>query len=312
MDWLGTIIVAGAFISGVMAVSFGGIQYPWNSGRIIGLFVTSGVLFIILGFQQVYTFMTTTSRRIFPVEFFSSRTMLILFACTSAGGTAIFVPIYIIPIFFQFTRGDSALDAGVRLLPYIALMIFAVVLNGGVLSKYGLYMPWYAVGGAFVLTGGALMSTIDTSTSVAECYGYSILVGFGVGLFAQASFSVAQAINEPAMAPLAIGFITCAQVSGVTIALAIANSIFLNGSQDKLAELLPGASREEIQNAISGSGSHLFETLPRDLQARVLSAIVDSQSETYYLVVAAGALVLILSLLMKREKLFMAPAAGGA
>src|ERR1700712_1413459 len=55
MDYVGAVLTVGAFVSGVMAVSFGGVQYPWNSGRIIGLFVTSGVLFIILGIQQVYT-----------------------------------------------------------------------------------------------------------------------------------------------------------------------------------------------------------------------------------------------------------------
>lgn len=310
MDWVGAVLVMGAFTSGVMAISFGGIQYEWKSGRIIGLFVCSGVLFTLLAAQQVYTIFTTTSRRIFPVEFFHSRTMLILFAMTSAGGTAIFVPIYIIPVFFQFTRGDSALDAGVRLLPYIGLMIFAVVLNGAVLSKFGLYMPWYTAGGIFVLVGGALMNTIDTTTSVAQVYGYSILVGFGDGLFAQASFSVAQAINDPSMAASAIGFITCAQVTGVTIALAIANSIFLNGSQDRIAAILPDAPRSTIESAIAGSGGQFVKTLPLEVQRKVLEALVEAQSETYVLVIVAGALVLVLSAFMKREKLFIA--AGGA
>jgi hypothetical protein len=36
-------------------MSFGGVTYPWDSGRIIGLFVCSGVLFILLGIQQVYS-----------------------------------------------------------------------------------------------------------------------------------------------------------------------------------------------------------------------------------------------------------------
>lgn len=76
MDYVGGILTIGAFVSGVMAVSFGGITYPWNSGKIIGLFVCSGVLFILLGLQQVYTVLTTTSRRIIPVEFFKSRTIL--------------------------------------------------------------------------------------------------------------------------------------------------------------------------------------------------------------------------------------------
>ncbi|KFZ18706.1 hypothetical protein V501_01063 [Pseudogymnoascus sp. VKM F-4519 (FW-2642)] len=155
-----------------MAISFGGITYPWSSGKIIGLFVCSGVLFIILGIQQVYTIFTTTSRRIVPVEFFKSRTLHILFAITSVGSTSIFLPINMVPIFFQFTRNDSALEAGVRLLPFIFLMVFAVIGNGIILSLYGYYMPWYTLGGILVVTGGALMYTIDVDTSASCVYGY--------------------------------------------------------------------------------------------------------------------------------------------
>jgi hypothetical protein len=108
--------------------------------------------------------------------------MLILFAMAAAGGTAIFVPIYTIRIFFQFTCNDTALDAGVRLLPFIMLMIFGVIGNGAIISTYGYYMPWYMLGGLLCLTGGELMYTVDTETSVARMYSYSIIIGFSDGL----------------------------------------------------------------------------------------------------------------------------------
>jgi MFS family permease len=310
MDYLGGLLTIGAFVSGVMAVSFGGITYPWNSGKIIGLFVCSGVLFILLGLQQVYTIFTTTTRRIFPIEFFKSRTILILFCMTAAGGTAVFIPIYMIPIFFQFTRNDSALEAGVRLLPLIFLMIFAVITNGAVMSAYGVYMPWYTVGGILTVIGGALMYTVDTESSISRVYGYSVILGLGVGMFAQASFSVAQAVVAPELIPSAVGFITCAQVSGVTIALAIANSVFLNQSQTGIQKILPGVPVAEIQAAIAGAGSQFVASLSEGVKLEVLKAIVSAMSKTYILVITAGSLVVVLSALMKRERLFMA--AGGA
>ncbi|PVH69625.1 putative HC-toxin efflux carrier [Cadophora sp. DSE1049] len=311
MDYVGSILTMGAFVSGVMAVSFGGVTYEWNSGQIIGLFCCSGVLFILLGLQQVYAIFTTTSRRVFPVEFFKSRTMLILFAMTAAGGTAIFVPIYMIPIFFQFTRNDTALEAGVRLLPFIMLMIFAVIGNGAILSTYGYYMPWYTLGGILCVTGGALMYTVNTETSVARVYSYSTIIGFGDGLFAQASFSVAQAIVDPQLIAPAVGFITCAQVSGITIALAIANSVFLNKSQTSIAELLPGTPLAEVQQAIAGAGSAFVASLSDVVKMEVLKAIVTAMSKTYILVITAGALATVLSLGMKRERLFIAAGHAG-
>jgi hypothetical protein len=310
MDYVGAVITIGAFISGVMALSFGGITWPWSSGKIIALFACSGVLFTILGIQQVYTLFTTTSRRIFPVEFFKSRTMLILFVMTAAGGAGILIPIYFLPSFFQFTRGDSALEAGVRLMPFIALLIVAVIANGALLSYYGLYMPWFTVGGLLVLIGGALLYTIDENTSIPTVYGYSIIVGVGSGLFAQATFSIAQAIVDPKVVSSAVGFITCAQIVGATITLAIANSVFLNKSQTSIVALLPGTPTAQIQQAILGAGSEFVKSLSPELRAEVLHAIVKAMSNVYILIITAGALVTVMSFGMKRERLFIA--AGGA
>lgn len=67
------------------------------------------------------------------------------------------VPTFYIPLYFQFVRGDSPLTAAVRLLPFIAVMVFFGLLNGALMSKFGYYMPWYLVGGIFTTIGGSLM-----------------------------------------------------------------------------------------------------------------------------------------------------------
>lgn len=121
---------------------------------------------------------------------------------------------------------------------------------------------------------------------------------------------MAQAIVEPDMIPSAVGFITCAQVTGVTISSAIANSVFLNGAQKSISVLLPDVPVEVVQGAIGGAGSKFVESLSASMQRAVLVAIVDAMSKTYILILTAGALVFVLSFAMKREKLFIA--AGGA
>lgn len=309
LDYIGTVLLVGAFCSGVMAVSFGGVMYPWNSGKIIGLFCCSGVLFILFGVQQAYAIFTTPARRIFPVEFMKSRTILILFVMTAAGGTCLFLPIYMTPLYFQFTRGDGALESGVRLLPFIMLMIFATISNGAALSKVGFYMPWYLVGGILIVIGGALMFTVGIATSVSNIYGYTILIGIGAGLFCQASFSVGQASVKPELIASSIGFISTGQITGITLALAIANAVFLNESENGIKAMFPNTPTAEIQQTITGSGSSLFENLSEGDRQRVLVVIVSALSTTYALVIAAGSLVAVLSLLMKRERLFVSPAA---
>ncbi|KAL8785574.1 MAG: hypothetical protein Q9195_008592 [Heterodermia aff. obscurata] len=312
IDYMGTLLMIGAFVSGIMAISFGGNVYAWNSGRIIGLFVCSGILFILFGIQQTLAILTTEERRIFPIQFVKSKIMLVLFAETSAASTACFIPIYFVPLLFQFVRSDSALEAGVRLLPFVVFLVVMCVANGGIMSATGYYMPWYLFGGIFTVIGSALMYTVDQYSSVARVYGYTILLAVGAGGIVQASFSVAQAKVDPQMIPIAIGFITAAQLGGVAISLAIANSVFLNESSEAIAALLPNVPTAQIQAAISGAGSGFLDSLTVEMRENVLHAIVHAMSKVYIMDIVAGIVVILLALLMKPgEKLFMKGGAAG-
>ncbi|TEY29568.1 hypothetical protein BOTCAL_0941g00020 [Botryotinia calthae] len=308
MDYVGIILQAGAFTMFVMAINWGGNIYPWKSGQVIGLFVGSGVCFILLSIQQSLVLFTTSARRIIPVEFVSSRTIMILFAVTAASGSSAFVPIYFIPIFFQYTRDDGPLDAGIRLLPFIIVMVVMVFANGALMAKWGYYMPWYLFGGLLATAGSACMYTVDLDTSLSRIYGYTVIIGAGVGMWLQASFSVAQAVVEPALIGAAVGLMTLAQFAGITITLAIANSVFLNTSQSRILDILPNVPLAEIQAAMQGSGTDFIKTLSPDQKTAVLGAIVKAIGKTYILVIAAGSLVAILSLFMKIEKLFVSAA----
>lgn len=307
IDVIGGVLVAGAFVSGIMAISFGGAVYDWNSSRIIGLFVCSGVLWALFGIQQGRQIFTTRATQIFPVQFLKNYELIILFAQTAAANTAVYVPIYFIPLYFEFVRDESALAAGVRLLPFICVLVFSVILNGAMMGKLGYYMPWYFLGGALSLIGGSLFYTVDIDSSNSRIYGYSVITAFGAGVFSQASFPVSQAKVKPELTPLAVAFIGCSQIAGITLALSISNAIFINEATDRISAVLQGVSRDTVQQAISGVDSHFFATLGGVEGLEVLEAIVTSIRRVYIMVIAAGALAVILSLFMKREKLFVKP-----
>lgn len=71
-----------------------------------------------------------------------------------------------------------------RLLPLICLLVFGVILNGALMSKFGYYMPWFFAGGCIVLIGSTLIYTVDLNTSKGKIYGYTILLGLGGGMYA--------------------------------------------------------------------------------------------------------------------------------
>jgi hypothetical protein len=307
IDGVGTVLIAGAFASGIMAISFGGAIYSWGSGQIIGLFVCSGVLWIVFSIQQAWCLLTTPDHRLFPVEMLYNYEMIILFILTATSITSCFLPIFFIPIYFQFALAKSALGAAVDLLPFVFILVSAVIFNGVVMGKVGYYMPWYLAGGVLVTIGGGLMYTVGLDSTEGHVWGYSVLIALGTGFFSQASFPVAQAKVSPNEIPAAVAFIGCGQIAGMAIALSVSNAIFINEAIGGVLDVLPNASQEEVHQAVSGVNSALLSHLTPSQSTAVLDAIIKSIQHVYILVIVAGAVTVILAVFMKREKLFLGP-----
>ncbi|KAF7941319.1 hypothetical protein EAE99_000956 [Botrytis elliptica] len=302
IDWLGALLLLGAIACLLMAIAFGGLLFPWNSGSIIGLFVTGGILFIALAIQQSYALGTTEEHRLIPIEYLQSKEIVILFIETACAGAAVFLPIYFIPIFFEIIHGESALGSGLKLLPFILVMVTMTFVNGFTLSKSGYYMPWYFVCSALQVIGSALLFTIERETGVSAIYGYTVLMAF-VGGWSQASFTVAQFLVAPKDIPIVTGFLTCAQSGGAALPLAIGDTVFLNTAQSGIMTLLPNRSSSEIQGLISGLGNSFFETLDEEIQNAILDIIMSSFKKLFVLPIAAGAVALAFSVFLKRQKI---------
>jgi len=213
VDWLGTVLSCGGFAAGTMALSFGGVLYPWGDRRIIAMFILAFVLFVVFFFTQSRNIWTTVDHRIFPMELFKSRTLILLgilvgkymapvrrsfdlvtnFTCdTALGGGEIFTAIFYLPPLFQFVNSDTPVQAAIRLLPLVCLGVGFIMVNGALMPKTKYYKPWFLVGTAVSTVAAALMYTINENTSKAAIHGYTILLGAGIGSYYQACMVVAQ------------------------------------------------------------------------------------------------------------------------
>ncbi|TGO91313.1 hypothetical protein BPOR_0031g00020 [Botrytis porri] len=276
VDWIGALLNAGLFTSFVVALTFGGANWPWNDGRTIATFVSCGVIFILFAVQQQFCIFTTPEDRLFPVQFLKSRTMILLFICTAAAGTALFVPIFYIPLFFQFSKGDDGIQAAVRLMPFIVLYIVVVMSQGILMPKIGYYWPFFVLWGMFALAGGAAMTTVTTSTNAGSIYGWSILIAIGCGMITQASYSIAPAILGRDGLPASIGYINVAQIGGVVIGLSVSGTVFQSTAFKNVNSAFAGEgfSADQIRSAIAGSQSALFQSVSQELRDKAIEGIV--------------------------------------
>ncbi|GKT59764.1 MFS drug efflux transporter [Colletotrichum tofieldiae] len=303
-DVVGTILNMGAITSLVMAINLGGSLYAWNSPQIIALFVVMAVVFIIFGIQQGVPFFTALENRIFPGQFFRNMNALFLFICASAVNTAGFIPIYYVPLYFQFTRGDSAIDAAVRLLPLIIVLSASILANGHLMGRFSYFQPWYVFGSILALIGGVLMSRITPDTPTANIYGYEVLLGIGTGCYIQAGYAVIQAVVAPEEMAYGIGFMMLGQLGGIALGLAVAGAVFINEALSGLAVLFPDVSRSTLQLAITGTSGAYFSSLSPELREQSTEVLVSAIGKTFIPVYVGAAVSLVVSVCFTKRKLY--------
>jgi MFS family permease len=314
LDWIGALLNAGLYVSFVLALTFGGTTWAWGDGRTIGTFVACFIILILFSLQQYFSILTTPANRLFPLEFLKSRTMILLYIASAAAGAALFVPVYFIPLYFQFSRGDSGLQAAVRLLPFICVDITFIMGQGILMPLVQYYFPFYIVSGVFAVIGGALMYIVTSTTSTSAIYGFTVLIAIGAGIGSQAAYSIAPVKVHPSKISDSIGFINVAQIGGIVLALSISGAVFQNTAFGSLTKVLAGMgfSEQDVRSAIAGSQSAVFERVSKEVKETAIEVIVQAIGKAYMLVVVAGAVALVSAVLMKKERLVMEMSTGGA
>ncbi|KAH8728394.1 major facilitator superfamily domain-containing protein [Phaeosphaeriaceae sp. PMI808] len=305
MDYVGAVLFMSAYCCGITGFSMGGLLFAWDSATVIVLLVISSALFIAFGIQQSWSIFTTTETRLLPVHYFKKKTLALLFFLSIGGAPPIIVPVYFISLYFQLVKGDTALDAAVKLLPFIFMTVLFSLFNGGIMGKEGHYAPWFLVASPIIIAGSALMYTVDEHSSDSMIYGYTALLGIGAGCLIQICFIVVQAIVPRDEMPPSVAFINLDQSSGMTIGLTVANAVFLNLAQKYIGNVLPNANPDQINAAISGTGSIFIKSLSAKEQQHVISAITRAISKPYLLLAAIASIELILSFFLKWERVFL-------
>ncbi|KAE8166776.1 major facilitator superfamily domain-containing protein [Aspergillus tamarii] len=312
-DWVGAILSVAAFTTLVMGINFGGTLYDWDRAQIIALFIVSGILWITFVVQQGFTIITSFDNRLLPIHLLKLKEPALLFIACASAGIVTYPSVYYIPIYFQYTKGDSAIISAVRLLPFICMLVVAIQGSGIMMSRVGYYKPWYLAGSVLALVPAVLMSTIvETHTSPSVLYGLELVLGIGAGLYTQAAFAVIQAVTPPSDSADGLTLMILAQLTGMTLGLSITGAIFVNVAQNRLYELLPKLPRAQVSRIVSGTSSGLLSTLPMHIREQALDIIVLAWRDVFTCVYIGAALSLVCAIFLANKRANITAGAGGA
>jgi EmrB/QacA subfamily drug resistance transporter len=180
IDWLGAGILA--FGTGLLLLGlvWGGTQYPWASGEVIG--VLAGAVACLLVFAVVER---RAVEPILPFDVLRNPIVSGSVVCMALVGMAMFGTISYVPLFVQGVIGTSATSSGVVLTPMTLGAVCTSILTGQLVSRTGRYR-WNAVFGPVVLTIGMLLLwRMNTSTTNGEAARNMVIAGIGIGSMMQ-------------------------------------------------------------------------------------------------------------------------------
>jgi MFS family permease len=286
LDILGNLVSIPAIICLVLALQWAGTVYAWSNARIIVLFVLGGLLWIVFVALQVWKKeAATVAPRVVKHRSVLGAMWFALF--NNAG---MMVMVYYLPIWFQAIKGVDAIESGLMLLPTILATVVGSISSGFIISKIGYYAPFVICSTILMPVGAGLLTTLNADTGAGKCIGYQVLFGLGVGFGNQQPLNVVQTVLGRADIAVGSAVIVFLRFLGSSIALPIAQCVFLTRLVANLAANLPSVNPEEV---VKGGVTDLRRLVAPTQLPVLLHDYNDAIINVFYIVVATSSLMAV-------------------
>jgi MFS family permease len=282
LDLIGALLFTPAIIMVLIALQWGGNDYPWKSATIIGLFCGFGGMFLVFLAWQAYK----GDGAMVPFKLLRRRTIVSSSLTSTGVFGSLFVVIYYLPEWFQVIKGASPVKSGVMNIALFVPQIIGSIIAGTMITKLGYCNPWILAGCVFSSIAAGLYTTFKVDSGHAVWIGFQVLNGIGAGFSMETPLTAAQTVLTNEEAGIGISLVTFCQFFGSSIFLAIAQTVFSNKLVSELAKRAPDVDAVKLLH-LGTSGVRGFVT-PEQLPA-VLASYNKAITSTFYVAAAASA-----------------------
>ena len=180
IDYFGALILVLAVTTVLLATSVYGPEDGWTDSKTLTVF-GSGILLTLLFLWQE----TRAKEPILPLRLFKNHTVSLTSVLGFIIGAGMFGAIVMLPLYLQVVKGNSATEAGLKLIPLMLGIVSMSIFSGKRITTTGKYKIFPIAGAGIMTLGLILMSTLNETTSFGVLSIYAILVGAGLGLSMQ-------------------------------------------------------------------------------------------------------------------------------
>jgi EmrB/QacA subfamily drug resistance transporter len=238
-------------IAGLTALLYGIIEAPeqgWTHGTILASFAVGAVVL-----AAFFAWEAHSDHPMLDLSFFKNPRFTAASGAIAFTFFAMFGSIFLFTQYFQFVLGYSALETGIRLLPWAGTMVILAPNSPRLVERVGTKVV--VSGGLVLLSLGLIaMAGLTTSSSYGDIFWRMILMGSGMGLtMAPATESI---MGSLPLGKAGVGSAvndTTRQVGGalgVAIIGSVASSLYASRVIDAIPAGTPPRLADQIENSL--------------------------------------------------------------
>lgn len=291
IDYVGIVLIGLATTALIMAASWGGTTYRWDSVPILALFATAAVGLLAFVWVERRATAGILPPRLFRSSVFSVCSVLSLLVGFAMLGALTFVPMYL-----RYVDGVSATTSGLRTLPMVVGLLTTSLAAGILVGRTGRYKIFPVAGMALMAVGFLLMARMDEATPWLVQSIYLIILGAGIGFAMQVLILIVQ--NTACFEDLGVATsgVTFFRLVGGAFGAAIFGALFANFLQRRVGSALKSTG---VPAEVMHSPTALHR-LPQNVATVIVRAYAGSLAQVF-LCAAFVALVGFVFALFLRE-----------
>lgn len=301
VDWIGTAFFMAATSSFLIPVTWGGVQYPWDSWRTL-VPLTLGVAGLI-GFAVYESFVPAFPIIRLDLVFGNYNMAFSLFGAVT-NALMVYGALYFLPLYFQGVKGYDPITTGVAMFPVTLTAAPFAVIAGLLIEKTGDIRIITIVGWVFSTLGLGIMTLLHVNSSIVQWVFLTLIPGSGLGILYTSLGFVNQSATTDKNLTFAVGMFIFTRLLGQCLGVAICGVIFQNQMYTQLLKYpdLAGSAYEYSRDASSLAST--IGQMPSGLRKEhLLQAYADALKIVWAVMCALSGVGLIGSLFVKKVSL---------
>jgi EmrB/QacA subfamily drug resistance transporter len=268
IDYIGAVLIVATFVPLLLALSFGGNDYPWASAPVIGLLAGSAV-----GLALFLLAETKAKDPILPLDLFKNPVFTWANIAGFFSSMSFLSVLAFLPLFMQLGQGVAATTSGLSTMPLMIGLIASAAVSGQMASKTGRYKPFMLGGVALLFVSTWLLSRVRVETSQLDLAWRMLLMGIGLGPL-QSLFGLAIQNAAPMSR---MGVVSSAnqffRQIGSTVGVAVFGTLLTNGMNRRLAEVAPDMDLSHLRSLAMEGGASAAGALPEPIKAIIATSV---------------------------------------